>query len=305
MKNKRLMHPRNIFRTPPDYTALAIKYKDFRKVCKLELNGKVSIDYRNESTLRALTQMLLEEYFQLKVEFAPGSLVPTLPLRLNYILWLEDLLVPLKLAATDDVRGIDIGCGSSCIYTLLAARKNSWHMYALESSETNLTYAQSNVTSNKLEHLVEIFKQTDKQVVFRDFFNSKPDVTFHFCLCNPPFYDSTLPNPFHANTRNEDKRTPPHNCHTGYDEELACEGGEVRFVRRIIEESELYPQRVCVYTTMLGHKSSVGSILGVLDKKQIKNYTTTEFCQGNTTRWGIAWSFSTDFSLNTNKTTNE
>ncbi|XP_036348015.1 U6 small nuclear RNA (adenine-(43)-N(6))-methyltransferase-like, partial [Rhagoletis pomonella] len=196
MKNKRLMHPRNIFRTPPDYTALAIKYKDFRKVCKLELSGKVCIDYRNEFTLRALTQMLLEEYFQLRVEFAPGSLIPTLPLRLNYILWLEDLLTSLKLGSTQEIRCIDIGCGSSCIYTLLAARKNSWHMYAIESNDTNLNYAEKNVETNKLQNLVEIFKQIDKQVVLTDFFRTRPDVTFHFCLCNPPFYDSTLPNPF-------------------------------------------------------------------------------------------------------------
>lgn len=71
-----------------------------------ELNGKVSLNYRNERTLRELTKMLLLEYFELRVDFAPGSLVPTLALRLNYILWLEDLLEPVKL---DSVRGIDIG----------------------------------------------------------------------------------------------------------------------------------------------------------------------------------------------------
>lgn len=297
MKNKRLMHPRNIFRTPPDYTALAIKYKDFRKVCKLELNGKVYIDYRNEATLRALTQMLLEEYFQLHVEFAPGSLVPTLPLRLNYILWLEDLIASLKLSAAAEIRGIDIGCGSSCIYSLLAARKNSWHMHALESNDNNFTYAEKNVKANKLAQLVEIFKQTDKEIILKEFFTPQPDINFHFCLCNPPFYDSSLPNPFNGKTRNEDKRTPPHNCHTGHNEELACEGGEVQFVQRIIEDSELYPQRVCIYTTMLGHKSSVARVMEILSNKLIKNVCTTEFCQGNTTRWGIAWSFSSNFTL--------
>lgn len=50
--------------------------------------------------------MLLKEYYDLNVDFAPGSLVPTLALRLNYILWIEDLLEPLKL---DQIKGIDIG----------------------------------------------------------------------------------------------------------------------------------------------------------------------------------------------------
>lgn len=78
-----------------------------------KLNGHVDIDYKNESTLIALSQVLLREYFQLNVEFAPGSLIPTIPQRLNYILWLEDLL---KLGENGDnfigskpIRGIDIG----------------------------------------------------------------------------------------------------------------------------------------------------------------------------------------------------
>lgn len=29
------MHPRNVLRQAPDYTKLAIKYKDFRQVCEL------------------------------------------------------------------------------------------------------------------------------------------------------------------------------------------------------------------------------------------------------------------------------
>jgi len=29
------MHPRNVLRTQPDYTKMAIKYKDFRQQCQL------------------------------------------------------------------------------------------------------------------------------------------------------------------------------------------------------------------------------------------------------------------------------
>lgn len=29
------MHPRNVLRTAPDFTKLAIKHKDFRQVCQL------------------------------------------------------------------------------------------------------------------------------------------------------------------------------------------------------------------------------------------------------------------------------
>lgn len=283
------MHPRNVLRTAPDYTKLAIKHKDFRHVCELELNGKVTVNFRNERTLRELTKMLLLEYFGLHVDFAPGSLVPTLALRLNYILWLEDLLSPLKL---DKVRGIDIGCGSSCIYSLLAAKKNQWQMLALESKQSNIEYARENVKRNQLEDLVEVYAQPDKQSIFKSYFETEKRVlSFNFCLCNPPFFDSTAENPFGGNTRNPQRRPAPKNVRTGSAEELTCTGGEVQFVQRIIEESEVFKDRVSIFTSMLGVKANLPKILDFLKERQITNVSTTEFHQGHTTRWAVAWTF--------------
>ncbi|EDV55945.1 U6 small nuclear RNA (adenine-(43)-N(6))-methyltransferase isoform X2 [Drosophila erecta] len=283
------MHPRNVLRTQPDYTKMAIKYKDFRAQCQLELNGKVSVNFRNEKTLRELTKMLLKEYYDLDVDFAPGSLVPTLALRLNYILWLEDLMEPLNL---QDIRGIDIGCGSSCIYSLLGAKKNGWHMLALESKPQNIEYAIENVKKNRLESLIEVYAQADKTNIFKGYFEQDQRMSvYQFCLCNPPFFDSNLPNPFGGNTRNPERRPAPNNARTGSQEELTCVGGEVQFVQRIIDESLEHKERVRIFTTMLGVKANVPRILDYLKKLQVANVTTTEFHQGHTTRWAVAWSF--------------
>ncbi|KAH8401723.1 hypothetical protein KR009_007550 [Drosophila setifemur] len=287
--NKFGMHPRNVLGLPPDYTKLAIKYKDFRQVCGLELNGKVSVNFRNEKTLRELTKMLLKEYFDLSVEFAPGSLVPTLALRLNYILWLEDLLEPLKL---DDVKGIDIGCGSSCIYSLLGAKKNNWHMLALESKPQNIEFARENVKRNHLEAVIEVYAQPDKSSIFKSYFEKESvEQQYDFCLCNPPFFDSNSPNPFGSNTRNPERRPAPNNARTGSAEELTCAGGEVQFVQRIIDESLDNKLRVRIFTSMLGVKANVPRILDYLKERQVVNVSTTEFHQGHTTRWAVAWSF--------------
>ncbi|XP_037949569.1 U6 small nuclear RNA (adenine-(43)-N(6))-methyltransferase [Teleopsis dalmanni] len=288
-KSKNKMHPRNVFRTQPDYIALAIKHKDFRMICKLELNGKVIPNYKNDNALRTLTETLLKEYFNLKIEIAPGNLIPTVPLRLNYILWLEDLLTKINVK---DVKGIDIGCGSSCIYALLGAKKN-WQMTALESNSVNLEYAKKNIEANNMQQLISLFAQPNKDVIFKNFFQTCPDdMKFHFSMCNPPFYNSSLSNPFNGTTRKSKKRPPPRNCTTGNMEELACPGGEVKFVERIVEESLLYSERIMIFSSMLGHKSSVSQVQEILKKIDIKHIATTEFHQGNTTRWCIAWSFS-------------
>lgn len=45
---------------------------------------------------------------------------------------------------------------------------------------------------------------------------------------------------------------------------------------------------------MLGKKSSLVELKKYLSEiKQIKNISETQFCQGNTMRWGIAWSHNT------------
>ncbi|XP_073811164.1 U6 small nuclear RNA (adenine-(43)-N(6))-methyltransferase [Musca autumnalis] len=293
------MHPRNVFKNPPDYTELAIKYPEFRRVCKLELCGKVCVDYKNEQALRALTKTLLQEFFHLDVEFAPGSLIPTLPLRLNYILWLEDLV---KDCHDKTIKGIDIGCGSSCIYSLLASKKNGWSMIALETSDSNLQYAIKNIERNHLKEMVSVFPQKQNDQIFQEFFSQlnedksegDPD-PYDFCLCNPPFFDSQKTEK--ANTRNPKKRPPPHNCPTGYKDELSCQGGEINFVGRIIDESVKYKNKIRIFTSMLGLKSSLSPLIDMLIARNILNYCTTEFHQGNTTRWGIAWSFFTDIDL--------
>lgn len=43
---------------------------------------------------------------------------------------------------------------------------------------------------------------------------------------------------------------------------------------------------------MLGHKKSVPVILRELDKLAgVRSIGRAQFCQGNTMRWGVAWSF--------------
>jgi hypothetical protein len=45
---------------------------------------------------------------------------------------------------------------------------------------------------------------------------------------------------------------------------------------------------------MLGRKADMKTLLTQLQDNNIVNVRTTEFYQGRTTRWGIAWSFSSD-----------
>jgi len=48
---------------------------------------------------------------------------------------------------------------------------------------------------------------------------------------------------------------------------------------------------------MVGQKSSLDVLKSELKKAGVASSTQTEFCQGNVTRWGLAWTFLLEVSL--------
>jgi len=105
MALNKFMHPRNAYKTKkPDFKQLAEKYEYFKEKVSVNVSGKVILDFKDPGSLRALTQALLENDFGLKVTLPLDRLIPTVPQRLNYILWLEDMI-----GENCPARGIDIG----------------------------------------------------------------------------------------------------------------------------------------------------------------------------------------------------
>jgi methyltransferase len=154
MALNRMMHPRNRYKdSKPDFKKLAEKYDKLRQFA--DITGKVHLDFKNSECLRALTWCLLKEDFDLDVLLPPDRLIPTIPLRLNYILWLEDLLASTTVTSATPVCGIDIGTGASCVYALLGVRKNNWRFLATEADAVNYEVATKNVERNSLQNCIE------------------------------------------------------------------------------------------------------------------------------------------------------
>lgn len=319
------MHPRNTYKTPPDFTKLAEEYEELKSVtqtvrlfllitissffstiflfysnmcnkcvrlkntpiaCAQNQEGKVCVDFKDEQQLRTLTRCLLKKDFQLDVELPPLQLVPTLSLRLNYIHWIEDITSALR--TSDEMHGFDIGCGASCIYPLLAARLNkNWRMYAAESNDESIQLARENVARNDLTDRIVLLHTED---ALSDIESNK-QWDLDFTMCNPPFFDENVDTSVEEQAKNRTgNRQPPNNVKTGLACELMTPGGEVTFVKKMIRQSLELHSHVKVFTTMLGHKTSVNHIMEELKAHDICNFITSEFCQGRTTRWGVAWS---------------
>ena len=155
MAFNQFMHPRNIYRNKPCYQDLTKFSSDFAKHCSFDSNGKLLFDYSNPNALRSLTKVLLIKDFGLDVEIPEDRLIPTLPMRLNYVLWIEDLLDYCGIRSNNSVSGVDIGTGCCAIFPLLSATLNkNFHFLATDIDAVNLSYAKLNVDKNGLSDRV-------------------------------------------------------------------------------------------------------------------------------------------------------
>ncbi|KAL2002202.1 hypothetical protein VTN02DRAFT_425 [Thermoascus thermophilus] len=281
---------RNIYKEEVDFTALALQSPDFAKYVKQ--NGQ--LDFSNPSAVRQLTISLLQRDFRLKVDLPEDRLCPPVPNRLNYILWLQDLIDTTGNNYSDqydpnrDVVGLDIGTGCCCIYPLLGcASRPRWKFVATDIDDKNIQFAQNNVSKNGLESRISVIK-TEPSAPLIPLDTRISLERLDFTMCNPPFYESQEEMVASA----EAKARPPFSACTGAEVEMVTSGGEIAFVSRMIEESLQLRNRVQWYTSMLGKLSSVSVIVEKLIERKNNNYAVTEFVQGTKTRrWAVAWSW--------------
>jgi len=185
--------------------------------------------------------------------------------------------------------------------SLLASRahcpwRSEFHNFTIYSPDidgTSLSNASTNIAANHLEDRITAWKSDADGPILsplmrppRD--DANPDTqTFDFTMCNPPFYSSKEEIAQLADAKEFD----PHAVCTGSTLEMITEGGEVGFVKRMIEESQTVPLRCRWFTSLLGKMSSVLEVVEMLKNIGVDSYGITEFVQGHTRRWGVAWSF--------------
>ncbi|XP_045622199.1 RNA N6-adenosine-methyltransferase METTL16 isoform X2 [Procambarus clarkii] len=344
-KLNKFMHQRNPYRTPPSFKKLALNYPEFRKYCTYDLGGKVHLDFKNPKAVRALTTCLLDQDFGLKVSIPDDRLVPTLPLRLNYLLWIEDLLTHAAHYNSEHcVLGIDIGVGAACVYPLLGAQHFGWCLLGTESDEHSYQSAHTNVQNNNLQAKI-LLKKVESNIFFKNLINDeevkrwmlkcklrkKAEVSeslqncearkaqtaaldslsrvefgqlkdeecstylYDFTMCNPPFFSSEEEADTMKKTRKD--RGSPVSAPTGAIHEKVTPGGEVSFVTKMIDDSQLMKDKIRIFTTLIGTKANIKPIKGALSAASPSCSVVTQFCQGRTMRWGVAWTYDSALQL--------
>ncbi|KAJ5702728.1 hypothetical protein N7488_010276 [Penicillium malachiteum] len=264
---------RALYKNDVDFEALALQSSEFAK--------------------QQLTISLLQRDFGLKVKLPEDRLCPPVPNRLNYILWIQDLLdsttgsIRRSYDPNRKVSGLDIGTGCCSIYPLLGCKtRDKWKFFATDIDENNIETARANVELNGLESRISILQTSSSGPFFP--LNRLGTESLDFTMCNPPFYSSHE----EMTAAAELKTHAPHSTCTGADVEMITPGGEAAFVTRMIEESLELRAKIQWFTSMLGKLSSVTTLVEALMERDNHNYAVAEFVQGNKTkRWAVAWSW--------------
>ncbi|KAL1305480.1 hypothetical protein AAFC00_002356 [Neodothiora populina] len=185
------------------------------------------------------------------------------------------------------VTGLDVGTGASAIYALLAtSSRTNWDMHATDIDDHSLTYAEKNIALNNLQARITLHRMAqDDPLIPLGKLNVE---TIDFTMCNPPFYTSADDL---YNSLNNKQARPSAVC-TGAEVEMICEGGDLGFVMRMVEESLVLRSRVQWYSSMFGKKESLFAVVDRLKEVGIDNWAVSCLQAGNRTRrWALAWSF--------------
>lgn len=86
-------------------------------------------------------------------------LIPSIPQRVNYILWIEDIIDQYfdhKSKEEKKINLIDCGTGASCVFPLISTRLNdNWFFLATEIDDLSLEIAKRNCESNNLDNRIK------------------------------------------------------------------------------------------------------------------------------------------------------
>ncbi len=292
------LHPRNRHRAGYDFAALATVSPALRLFVRTNPYGTVSIDFANPSAVLALNQALLKlSYGIAQWDVPPGYLCPPIPGRADYLHHLADLLsggVDAAIPRGPSVAILDIGVGASCIYPLIGVREYGWRFAGTELDPVALRHAQQIVAGNPaLVGLVEFRQQRSATAIFQSVL--APCESFAACICNPPFHTSAeaAAAGTHRKLRNlgQSQSSKPVLNFGGQPAELWCRGGEVAFIRRLINESVRRPQTCRWFTTLLSKSAHLAEIEHVLASVRATEVRIIPMAQGQKQSRMVAWTF--------------
>jgi len=297
-KEKTQLHPRNKHRERYDFKLLTASCPDLTQFVSLNKFDDESIDFFNPDAVKMLNKALLKCFYNIDYWDIPdGYLCPPIPGRADYIHYVADLLSVTnhgEIPSGRSVKCLDIGVGANCVYPIIGISEYGWTFTGTEIDPVAIDSASKIVESNSyLNGKVELRLQNNSKDIFRGIIQK--DERFDLTICNPPFHSSLAEARSGtvrklSNLTNRKPNKPILNF-GGQNSELWCEGGEVRFVDKMVRESEQFADACFWFSTIISKESNLESIYNSLRKVEPVEVKTIPMGQGNKISRIVAWTF--------------
>lgn len=299
-KARTQLHPRSLHRDRYDFKQLTSSCPELAAVVKPNVYGDESVDFADPAAVRTLNKALLKFHYQIDHWDIPeGYLCPPIPGRADYLHYIADLLAGSNyghMPPGEKIRVLDIGVGASCIYPLIGCTTYGWSFIGSETDGVALDSARRIILSNpKLKEKVELKIQENPKDYFYGIL--RKDDKIDFTVCNPPFHASAAEaqatNLRKIKNLKREKPARPNLNFGGQSNELWCEGGEKRFVGKMIRESRKFSTSCFWFTSLVSKETSLKAIYATLKKVAAEDVKTIPMGQGNKKSRIVAWTFLT------------
>ncbi|MCO7518031.1 23S rRNA (adenine(1618)-N(6))-methyltransferase RlmF [Pseudomonas guariconensis] len=302
MTVKPTLHPRNRHQGRYDFPSLIKAHPQLANFTITNPYGKPSIDFANPQAVRVFNRALLKAQYGIQHWDIPADyLCPPIPGRADYIHVLADLLAEDsggEIPRGAQVRALDIGVGANCIYPLLGHSDYRWRFLGSDIDPVALASARTIVLANGLGKAITLRQQANRNHILTGLLQG--DERFDLTLCNPPFHASReeATRGSQRKWKNLGKLDPRRKLPVlnfgGQNNELWCEGGEIRFVTQLVGESAQYGEQVLWFTSLVSKASNLPGIEAALKKAGVKAQRIVAMGQGQKQSRMVAWSFLDD-----------
>ncbi len=297
-QEKTRLHSRNKNRERYDLSALIVVNPELKEFVKPNKHGEDSVDFSNPVAVKILNKALLNHYYGIKNwEFPDENLCPPIPGRADYIHYIADVLCENnfgRIPTGDKITCFDIGVGANCIYPIIGVTEYDWKFIGSDIDPKSIESAQHIINSNSsLKGKIECRLQENPKNIFRGIIDQKDKIDIS--ICNPPFHSSA--EDAQKGTRRKIKnlsgkkvKTPQLNF-AGISNELIYEGGELKFITNMIQQSKAFAKNCYWFSTLVSKQSNLKGIYQILEKFEPKQIKTIPMGTGNKSTRIVAWTF--------------
>ncbi|MDQ0594743.1 23S rRNA (adenine1618-N6)-methyltransferase [Chryseobacterium ginsenosidimutans] len=291
------LHTRNLHRNPYDFDQLISCLPELKEYVFINSYQTATVNFSLPKAVKLLNKALLLHFYNVQNWDIPDSnLCPPIPGRADYVHYIADLLAEKRsgIPTGISVSGLDIGVGANLVYPLIAHQSYGWKMLGTDINRDSLENAQRILDHNPdFSNFIQLKKQPNSDHIFKNIIDPKD--RFTFSMCNPPFHDSEE-SALKGNIRktrnlNRSKVQKPLLNFGGQQSELWCEGGEIAFITKMIEESVLYSSQILWFTCLVSKKDNLHKLTSILKKVKVIEFKIIDMSQGQKISRILAWTF--------------